>query len=944
MPPKGRADAGVEAITSGLSLSQIGGGQSDYAPRPGVGRAGRPITVSANMYQVRFKTDATGSAPSVYHYDVEISPVVKVAKQKKPPRALLWKIWQQMLEQVQGGTKRSLEAAAFDQVKSMYTPIKLFEGPKLEVIVNLVEDGKVPNDDKRRFRVVFQEATDNRGDTKQVDLQAVIDFCKKQRQTEMSNEMALTGVQATNVLMRQDVSARYTPVGAQGRRFFSTEGSVPISSGCTVYKGFTQSFRPTASGLPAIQLDTAYSAFINSGPLIVNVADSWTVAAGLLGMGGGGGGFRGGRGGGRGDFRGGRGRGGFGGGGGGGVPDLQQLNRNQISKLNKILRNAKFTLTHRQTERVFSCKSLTFQSADELQFLLNGRDGGPDRMVKIPQYFKETYNVTVTKPRLPCVMYGQKNYVPLEFVRISEFNPMPFAQQTSEIAADMIRIAAKPPAERLKMIQDWRAKLNYSELPKIKAWGMQVQNQMLQAQARILPGPQVQYAGGKTVRQQGQWNLASKPRFFKANRPLESWSIANFDPRLSEPELSKSFLPCPLLRADSSGVIVTNKDVSVYNGSYEPFKQTSHGLPETLQTAARMAFMKKKVNPQLIFVIMPKKDTMMYQDVKRYAASSLKLPVPTQCMQGEQIRKNSEQYKGNMAMKVHMKLGGVTHVVKHQKVDATVMIMGADVSHPPNRGANLIQPSIAVTVATENGENVKYTPCLRLQDGRTEIIRDLQSMTVAHLKLWRQNSKGALPKKIYMFRDGVSEGQYGIVVREEVQAIKAAAHEIQPEYRPAITFVVCAKRHSMRFFATRAEDTDQRRNGNLQPGTVVDTAVVHPYAFDFYLQAHAGIQGTAKPTHYIVVHDDNKFDADAMQTLVHDMCYSYGRATLSVSLIPPAYIIAAKARDFVYVEDPSEVATTLSAGETSQSAEYDPLALKKRIEDTPSFHSVAWYM
>jgi eukaryotic translation initiation factor 2C len=68
----------------------------------------------------------------------------------------------------------------------------------------------------------------------------------------------------------------------------------------------------------------------------------------------------------------------------------------------------------------------------------------------------------------------------------------------------------------------------------------------------------------------------------------------------------------------------------------------------------------------------------------------------------------------------------------------------------------------------------------------------------------------------------------------------------------------------MRFFAKNPQDND--RSGNLvstlkmlgtfpvahtimvvlnQPaGLVVDQVVTHPYAFDFYLQAHAGLVGT----------------------------------------------------------------------------------------------------
>lgn len=61
------------------------------------------------------------------------------------------------------------------------------------------------------------------------------------------------------------------------------------------------------------------------------------------------------------------------------------------------------------------------------------------------------------------------------------------------------------------------------------------------------------------------------------------------------------------------------------------------------------------------------------------------------------------------------------------------------------------------------------------------------------------------------------------------------------------------------------------------------------YDFDFFLQAHAGLQGTTRPTHYTVVHDDNAFKSDQLQGLTYGMAYLFARATKAVSLVPPAY-------------------------------------------------------
>lgn len=63
----------------------------------------------------------------------------------------------------------------------------------------------------------------------------------------------------------------------------------------------------------------------------------------------------------------------------------------------------------------------------------------------------------------------------------------------------------------------------------------------------------------------------------------------------------------------------------------------------------------------------------------------------------------------------------------------------------------------------------------------------------------------------------------------------------------------------------------------------------HSFDFDFYLQAHAGLQGHVKSTHYTVVYDENQLTADELQQSTHNASHLYARATKAVSLIPAAY-------------------------------------------------------
>ncbi|ODN82180.1 hypothetical protein L202_02471 [Cryptococcus amylolentus CBS 6039] len=885
--------------------------------RPGYGTSGKAINVQANMFPVTL----TG-VKSTNQYDVEINPLVK-GKDDKNPRPLLQKVWDQAVYEAQGEVKAALAAGAYDQQKSLYTPnglpSKAASSRSSSVLLKTVSFPQTTSDDGRLSsslpttpRSARRSRQDSGGD----------------KQATKYDDAMLRGIGAVNVLFKQDLAQKYHMAGAAGRKFFSEHNSSLLPSGGVLYQGFQQSYRYTSSGTGALQLDTAYSAFFQPGLLV-------EVAPRILGLDGA-------PGGGRGGARGGRGgpRGGFGGAPGPARP-LQELTPINVHRLNDLLRGAKFTVTHRKTERIFSVIKLTTQPAENLKFTLNGKDGKPDRTVSVPQYFSEQYNVKVTRPRLPCVQYG-KNYIPMEFVKLLPYNSIPFTRQTPDQTAEIIKVTAKPPQQRRDAIMAWRQKLDYDNLPKLKAWGVQVAREMMTVQARVLNAPSVLYGGNKNLRVAfGSWNMKSV-KFTKPGKPLESWAVVSLDQRCTIQDC-QAFVRTFTGHLSSYGVSVKTTQPPISHANPHA-GGNNFGVKNALSTAAKSAYMIAKKDPQLILVILPSRDTALYESIKTCATEELHKPVVTQCLQSARIKspRRLDQYCGNVAMKVQAKVGGLTHQVDH-KIDKTTMMIGADVTHPPVKGG-AIPPSIAVSVAAVDGNNNKFKPALRLQSGRVEIIQDFENMITEHIKTFEKNS-GAKPQGILFFRDGVSEGQYSHCLNYELRAIKTAASKF-PNYKPKVTFVICGKRHAMRFFATSDQDKD--RTGNLPPGTVVDKGVTSPALFDFYLQAHAGLRGTAKPTHYVVVADEIGYSADKLQNLVNVLCYSYARATRSVSLVPVAYyadLIAEKARSWIYNDD-SETATvpSTSSGSKVQLADFDEYRIAKRFASAPEFENVAWYM
>lgn len=226
-------------------------------------------------------------------------------------------------------------------------------------------------------------------------------------------------------------------------------------------------------------------------------------------------------------------------------------------------------------------------------------------------------------------------------------------------------------------------------------------------------------------------------------------------------------------------------------------------------------------------------------------------------------------------------------------------------------------------------------------------------MLKSRLDLWKSENFGDLPQNILIYRDGVSEGQYSQVLESELTPMRSACDEVYPASDkekgfPRFTVIICGKRHKTRFFPTAAKDTD--KNGNTMPGTVVDRGITEARNWDFFLQSHAAIKGTARLCHYFVVHDEifrhvyaNKIPdgfeniADIVEDLTHNMCYMYGRATKAVSYCPAAYyadLACERARCYMAnMFEPNEVESSVGES-TTPDTESGPVEVHPKLKDT----------
>ena len=153
--------------------------------------------------------------------------------------------------------------------------------------------------------------------------------------------------------------------------------------------------------------------------------------------------------------------------------------------------------------------------------------------------------------------------------------------------------------------------------------------------------------------------------------------------------------------------------------------------------------------------------------------------------------------------------------------EGKTMVVGIDVTHP-SPGSGFSAPSVAAMVASADENLAQWPAEIRVNPARQEKVDTLSSMLQEHLMYWYSKHE-EYPEKLLIYRDGVSEGQYRMVLDEELPQLRAACEAVYEEKKPpCITLIVVGKRHHTRFYRTDrpTKAVLKDKEGNPSYGTV----------------------------------------------------------------------------------------------------------------------------
>lgn len=525
----------------------------------------------------------------------------------------------------------------------------------------------------------------------------------------------------------------------------------------------------------------------------------------------------------------------------------------------KFIKGLKVLTTHREKEVAYKVHGLLLRPASAVTFEVDGVSQ------TVADYFAKTYK-PLRYPHLPMVVIKRKEmlYFPMEVLKIAPMQK--YSRKLDEFqTASMIKIAAKRPNDRFKLIIERAKALSALQNNFIGTFGMAFDNSMLKCKGTVLPPPKILFKNTGLKVSNGGWNLIGVEALNGVT--IDDWCIFTF-------------------RSDS---IVSQDSISSFTSIASRYGIHFNSRPRMTTVNSLNDFFnatKSKFN----LVILPDKNAQRYEEVKRVAETYQS--IVTQCMVASNIFKlTNPSFVSNLLLKINCKLGGRNWKIEAKLLaDKPTLIMGLDVSHPGITDPD--SPSILSIVGSLDYDFINYKTIIEQQERRTEIIANLKEYSKAILKAHFSSTK-VKPQRIVIFRDGVGDSMFDAVYSTELESIVQACAELDPKYLPEINFIIAQKRHSIRF---------SYNDGNAVPGTVVDD-IGHPEKFDFFLVSQNALQGTARPVRYVVVRNDSNFSKPDMHQLVYNLCHLYGRATKSVSVVPPIYYAdLAAARGKCYLE------------------------------------------
>lgn len=502
--------------------------------------------------------------------------------------------------------------------------------------------------------------------------------------------------------------------------------------------------------------------------------------------------------------------------------------------------------------------------------------------ISFVDYYRNNYGVQIrytnlpmllSKPKARDIRRGQNTpiYLVPELVAITGLEDE--VRTNFDIMRDLAQSTRLTPDTRIDRLEKFiqKTRQNQEATKLVAQWEMQLSDKLAKIPARVLEPEKIIFGEGKFIKgeENAEWSGPMRGIPLHSVRNVANWLLIY--PRTYS-RMAGDFEEC-LKRVADPLKIKYQDPVRCETRDMDPSGQ------------AYISCIKENVvdSTQLVVALVHDNAKSRYDAIKKFCSIDQPAgkPIPSQVVVQRSLTKRNTfmSVATKIAIQINCKLGGIPWLV-HLPL-TNYMIVGIDHYHDSAKKGH----SVGGIVASMNKDLTHWYSRTTFQTAHEELSSKLQIMMQMLLKRYNEVNNH-LPDRVFVYRDGVGDGQLNLVLNYEVKQYLDAFENLAPNHKFKLTVVIVKKRINTRLFMQNPDRGQTIRRGpnayrdtsrwkNPQPGTVVDRDIVRNEWYDFFVVSQSVRQGTVSPTHYNVISDHSGLKPDYLQKLTYKMCHLY---------------------------------------------------------------------
>lgn len=502
--------------------------------------------------------------------------------------------------------------------------------------------------------------------------------------------------------------------------------------------------------------------------------------------------------------------------------------------------------------------------------------------ISFVEYYKTNYGVIIrhtnlpmllSKPKARDIRRGQNTpiYLVPELVTITGLEDE--VRTNFDIMRDLAQSTRLTPDTRIDRLEKFiqRTRQNPEVAKLVSQWEMQLSDKLAKVPARVLEPERIIFGDSKILKgeENAEWSGPMRGLPLHTSRNVSNWLLIY--PRTYS-RMAGDFEECLKRVADPLRIKYQ-----------EPIWCETRDMDPSGQ--AYIACIKENVvdTTQLVVALVHDNAKSRYDAIKKFCSIDQPAgrPIPSQVVVQRSLTKKNTfmSVATKIAIQINCKLGGTPWLV--QLPLNNFMIVGIDHYHDSAKKGH----SVGGIVASMNKDLTHWYSRTTFQTAHEELSSKMHIVMQMLLKRYVEVNK-CLPERVFIYRDGVGDGQLNVLVTYELKQYEEAFRTMAPDHKFKMACIVVKKRINTRLFMENFDRGQTVRRGpntfrdnskwkNPLPGTVVDKDIVRNEWYDFFVISQSVRQGTVSPTHYNVIYDKSALKPDHLQKLTYKMCHLY---------------------------------------------------------------------